>query len=99
MGDIAEIATLVNPELFVVDAMTVVAGNGPSVRQGDPVPANRLILCGDMVATDAYCTRLLEAHDPGYRAVTANALLQRAAQLGLGQPDLTQVEVREITVG
>jgi uncharacterized protein (DUF362 family) len=98
MGDLAEIAGLVNPELFVVDAMSVLTENGPSVSQGVPVPANRLILCGDMAATDAYCTRLLAAHDPGYSAAFAQPLLQRAAQLGLGQPDLSQVDVREITL-
>jgi uncharacterized protein (DUF362 family) len=97
MGTLAEVAALVNPELFVVDAQSILARTGPSVTDGDTVRADRLILCGDMVATDAYCTRLLEAYDPGYRASRAQPLLQRAADLGLGQPDLNQVEVHEIT--
>jgi uncharacterized protein (DUF362 family) len=97
-GELAEIAALVNPELFVVDAQMVLARRGPSYYDGDPVEANRLILCGDMVATDAYCTRLLAAHDPTYPAAGATTLLQRAAALGLGQPDLDRVEVRELTV-
>jgi uncharacterized protein (DUF362 family) len=98
LGDLAEIAGLVNPELFVVDAQSILTRNGPSVREGVPVEANRLILCGDMVATDAYCTRLLAAHDTSFPAARAEPLLQRAAQLGLGQPALAQVDVREITV-
>jgi uncharacterized protein (DUF362 family) len=98
LGELAEIAALVNPELFIVDAQMVLARRGPSYYDGDPVEANRLVLCGDMVATDAYCTRLLEAYDPTWAAVRADTLLRQAAQLGLGQPDLGQVEVRELTV-
>lgn len=98
LGELAEIAALVNPELFVVDAQLILARHGPSYYDGDPVEANRLILCGDMVATDAYCTRLLAAHDPGYPAAAATTLLRKAAEVGLGRPDLSQVAVRELRV-
>lgn len=95
---VAEIAGVVNPELFVVDAAKVLTRSGPSVSQGDPVVANRLILCGDMVATDAYCARLLADHDPYWRPSLMDRVLERAAQLGCGQPDLGRVEIREISV-
>jgi uncharacterized protein (DUF362 family) len=97
-GTLAEIAGVVNPELFIVDAHRVLTRNGPSVTQGVSVEANRLILCGDMLATDAYCIRLLEAYDSTFRPEGVPQVIQRAAQLGLGQPDLTRVEIREITV-
>ncbi len=97
-GTLAEIAGLVNPELFVVDAQLILTKNGPSVTQGVPVEANRLVLCGDMAATDAYCATLLADYDSSYTPDRAQPLLQRAAQLGLGQPNLAQVDVREITV-
>lgn len=96
-GDLLEIASFVHPDLFVVDAQWILTRSGPSVTRGEPVRADRLVLCGDMLATDAYCTRLLETHDPTYQAATALSLLERGARLGLGQPDLTRVEVREIS--
>jgi uncharacterized protein (DUF362 family) len=98
LGEVAEIAALVNPELFVVDAGSVLTRGGPSVTDGVPVEAHRLVVCGDMAATDAYCNRILEAYDPTWAAVRADTLLQHAVRLGLGQPDLTRVEVRELTV-
>jgi uncharacterized protein (DUF362 family) len=97
-GTLAEIAGLVNPELFVVDAQQILTKNGPSVTQGVPVEANRLVLCGDMAATEAYCATLLAESDSSYTPERVQPLLQRVAQLGLGQPDLTRVDVREITV-
>jgi len=98
LNEVAEIAGLVNPELFIVDAQSILTVRGPSIAEGVPVEAHRLILCGDMLATDAYCTRLLEAYDPGYQARAADRLLGISAALGLGQPDLAQVDVRELTV-
>jgi uncharacterized protein (DUF362 family) len=96
--EVAEVAALVNPELFVVDAMKVLTRSGPSITQGDPVAANRVILCGDMVATDAYCMQLLADHDPTFDGSQAPRVLGRAIALGCGQPDLNQVEIREISV-
>jgi uncharacterized protein (DUF362 family) len=98
MGERAEIAGLVNPELPIVDAQSRLTRRGPSHYEGVPTEANRLILLGDMVATDADCTRLLEACDGSYSSAGAAPPLQRAAELGLGQPDLARVEVLELRV-
>ncbi len=63
-----------------------------------PVKVYKSIICGDMVATDAYCTRLLEQHDGSFRADTQATFLERASVLGSGEMDLRRVEVLEISV-
>ncbi len=94
-GDLAEVASFANPELFIVDAQSVLTRTGPSVHEGVPVEANRLIICGDMVATDAYCARLLARHDPTFSVEMIDRQLAHAVALGLGTADLDAVEVVE----
>ncbi len=94
---VAEIAALVRPELNVVDSRMVLAIDGPLTAWGDPVPTGKIVLCGDMAATDAYCASLLATHDNTFSPAMIDPLLERAEELGLGSADLSQVEVVEIT--
>lgn len=94
--EVAEIAALVNPELNIVDARTLLTQNGPLYDLGVPVDANRIIICGDMVATDSYCRLLLAQHDSTYDPSKIDDMLQRAVSLGLGTSNLNQVEIIEI---
>jgi len=96
-GTLAEIAACINPELQIVDAQSVLTRNGPFVSWGVPVEANRLILCGDMVATDVYCCGLLAALDDSFGDSTGGHQVQRAVLLGLGEHVLSRVEILEIT--
>jgi len=97
LQEIAEIAGLINPELNVVDARSILTVNGPSVTQGVVKNINRIILCGDMVATDAYCAQLMARYDSTFSPATIQPSLQRAQELGLGTSDLSQVEIIEVT--
>jgi uncharacterized protein YecE (DUF72 family) len=54
---------------------------------------NRLILCGDVVATDAYCARLLAEHDGTFSPEMIAGQLKHAAALGLGTADLDAVRL------
>ena len=98
-ADVAEIAGLVNPELNIVDARSILTRGGPSIDLGQVVDGvNRLVICGDMVATDVYCAQILGQYDS--RIINHPRLpptLQRAEELGLGTRDLNQVEIIEIT--
>ena len=98
MGTVIEIAGVVNPDLNIVDARTVLTVGGPRYSSGVPVDANKIVLCGDMVATDAYCSDILSAHDPDFTLDMAMPIIGRAEYLGLGTSDLSEVEVIEITV-
>jgi uncharacterized protein (DUF362 family) len=99
-NEVAEIAGLVNPELNIVDARSVLAGNGPMIQDGTVVDGvNRVIICGDMVATDVYCTSLLAAYDASFNPSVSRiwTSFNRAVELGLGVSDLNQVEILEIS--
>lgn len=95
--EVAEIAGLVNPELTIVDARSILTRNGPQIYMGDVVDGvNKIIICGDMVATDAYCAKILEKHDENFDISMISETLGHGVSLGLGTRDLSQVEVVEI---
>lgn len=98
-AELAEVAGLTNPDLNIVDARTVVTEHGPLFEQnGVEVDTDKIIICGDIVATDAFCARLLEEHDDQFKAFHIDGTLKRAEALGLGTSDLSKVEILEITV-
>lgn len=91
---IADVTSLVQPDLTVVDAVRILMNHGPTggdladVKQTDLVIASR-----DIVAADAYATTLfgLTAADIGY--------IMASEELGLGTTDLASIDLREITLG
>ena len=93
--EIAEIARLVNPELNIVDARSILTVGGPFIQNGLVVDGvNRIVICGDIVATDAYCLEIMNEYDPPGDNVMQT--LQTAEELGLGTADLNQVEILEV---
>jgi uncharacterized protein (DUF362 family) len=97
MAVVADIAGVVNPDLNIVDARSVLTAGGPSIQDGVVVDAHKLILCGDIVATDVYCAGILESLDAGFIAASAMSTVDNAVSLGLGTSDLNQVEIIEIS--
>ena len=94
---LAEMAGLVNPELTIVDARQIMAINGPLRSYGGEIrDCNRIIICGDPVATDAYCAQLMQQHDETFNADWTLPTLQRAEELGLGTANLDNVEIIEL---
>jgi uncharacterized protein (DUF362 family) len=91
-------ADTAKPQLNVVDARVLLARSGPALSAGSEVVkgVNRIVLCGDMVATDAYCARLLAQHDPTFSVAMIDPQLKHASELGLGTADLDRVKVVEL---
>jgi len=91
---IADLVSLVRPELTVIDAVRILTAHGPTggdlsdVKQMDTVIASR-----DIIAADAYATTLfgLTGEDIGY--------IQAGADMGLGTLDLNNISIQEITLG
>jgi uncharacterized protein (DUF362 family) len=91
---IADLTSLVRPALTVVDAVRILTSHGPTggnlddVRQTDTIIASR-----DIVAADSCATTLfgLSSADIGY--------IQASADLGLGTTDLTNIDLREVSIG
>jgi uncharacterized protein (DUF362 family) len=95
---LVEIAFSVNPELNIVDARTVLTVAGPSYYSGVLVQANKIVLCGDIVATDMYCQELLTELDREFAAESGSGVTGYAEALGMGTSDLSQVEIKEISI-
>ena len=91
---IADLTSLVMPDLTVVDAVRILTKHGPTggdladVKQTDTIIASR-----DIVAADAYATTLfgMTGADIGY--------IQASADMGLGTMDLASINLQEINLG
>jgi uncharacterized protein (DUF362 family) len=91
---IADLNTLIKPQLTVVDAVRILTANGPTggnladVQKLDTVIASR-----DVVAADSYAASLfgLKPEDLGYILIST--------QMGLGRSDLQNMNVRVIELG
>jgi uncharacterized protein (DUF362 family) len=95
---VAEIAAAVNPELNIIDARTILTVQGPMSSSGVPVDVNKLILCGDIVATDSYCEKILSDIDSSPIDSKCWGSMHQAEALGLGTADLKNIEIIEISV-
>jgi uncharacterized protein (DUF362 family) len=91
---IADLTSLVMPDLTVVDAVRILTAHGPTggdladVKQTDTIIASR-----DIVAADAYAATLfgMTGADIGY--------IKAGADMGLGTMDLASINIQEITLG
>ena len=98
---LVEYADSVKTELNIVDARSLLVRGGPTLRGGKAKVkegVNKIILCGDMLATDVYCSRLMEEHDDTYSHDMISTQLETAEMLGLGVGDLNNVAIKEIVV-
>lgn len=99
MPDLAEVAGLVNPELNIVDARSILVDDGPMIEQGRVLDGvNKIVISGDIVATDVYCAKIMADNDPTFSYDLIRRTIDRAEELGLGTSDLNEVDIIEITV-
>jgi len=96
---VAEFADSMRPELTIVDARRILTVKGPSFKGGSVVKVvDKLIISGDMVATDSYCADILEKEDSTFKKEMIVPTLQYAEKLGLGTADLSKVKIIETSV-
>jgi uncharacterized protein (DUF362 family) len=92
---IAELANYIRPDLTVIDGVRILLAGGPlGGSLGDVRKMDTVIASADIVAADAYATRLFGWTDPnrlGYVKI--------GAQLGLGRSDLENLKIQEIAIG
>ncbi|MFC1947609.1 DUF362 domain-containing protein [Chloroflexota bacterium] len=90
---IADLTSLVQPQLTVIDAIRILKNHGPTGGDlADVEQTNTIIASHDMVAADSFATRLF--------GLTPNDIpaLRSAEKMRLGVTDLNTVEVQEISV-
>jgi uncharacterized protein (DUF362 family) len=91
--NLVDLATLVRPQLTVIDAIRTLMDNGPTGGNLDDVKLqNTLIFSPDIVAADSYATRLFDMVPEDIPYIMA------AAERGLGKADLIGLNIQEITV-
>ncbi len=92
---IAELNTLIKPQLVILDASRVLLTRGPT-GPGEVKELNSVIIGTDPVAVDSYAVTFapwnkrgrLQPHDVDY--------IRIAAQLGLGEMDLNKITAKEV---
>ena len=86
---IADLNTIIQPHLCIVDSTEFVITNGP-MGPGKLLKPQKVVAGTDRVAVDAYCTTLF-GYDP------QNILaIKKAYEHGLGEIDLKKVRIKEI---
>jgi uncharacterized protein (DUF362 family) len=92
---IADLADFIRPELTIIDAIRILTANGPiSSSWRDVRKMDTVIASADIVAADAYATRLFGWTDPnrlGYVRI--------GNEIGLGRSDLENLKIEEIALG
>jgi len=90
---IADITSLVRPQLTVVDAVRILVDNGPTGGNLDDVKqADTVIASHDIVVADAYATTLFGLAPSDISYVVASA------RMGLGTMDLDSIKIVEVNV-
>ncbi len=91
--NLVDLATLVRPQLTIIDAIRTLMDHGPTGGDLDDVKVqNTLIFSPDIVAADAYATRLFDLTPADIPYILA------AAERGLGMADLSGLMIEEINV-
>jgi len=88
---IADLNTIIKPDLCIVDATEFITTNGP-FGPGNLIKPQKVVAGTDRVAIDAYCCTLwgLEAKDI--------IMINKAKEHGLGEMDLKKVKIKEMEV-
>jgi uncharacterized protein (DUF362 family) len=90
---VADLVSLVQPDLTVVDAVRTLMANGPTGGRLDDVQlSNTVIASADIVAADAYAATLFDLTGADI------AYIQAAADMGLGRMDLDALKIEEIAL-
>lgn len=90
---IADINTVVRPQLTIVDAIRILTDNGPTGGNlNDVKKLDTIIASADVVAADAFATTLfgLKPADIDY--------IRFGAEMGLGKMDLNALKIEQVTV-
>jgi len=88
---IVDLNVPIKPDLCVVDATEFIITNGP-MGPGEVIKPQKVIAGTDRVALDAYCTTLWDIR------VEDIICINEAHKRGLGNKDLSQANIKELTV-
>ena len=91
--ELADLATVVQPKLTLIDATRILLRNGPQGgRREDVKELHTVIASADMVAADAYATTLFDMQPMDIASTVA------AYAMGLGEMDIEKMEITTVQV-
>ena len=93
---IAELATVIKPDLTVVDATRVLTSGGPG-GPGKTVILNKVVAGTDPVAVDPYTVGITQWYRKSFTG-TQVTYIKAAADLGLGEIDTDKMRIKEVVV-
>lgn len=90
-NNLVDLATVIHPQLTVIDAIRTLMANGPTGGNLDDVKQqDTIIFSPDIVAADSYATRLFDMTPQDIPYII------KAGERGLGRSDLTGLDIQEI---
>jgi len=93
---IAELATVIKPDLTVVDATRALTSGGPG-GPGNTAILNKVVAGTDLVAVDSYTVSLTQWYRKSFTG-TQVKYIKAAADLGLGEIDTNNMRIKEAAV-
>jgi len=92
---LADLASLVRPELTVIDAVRILTANGPTGgRLADVQQRDTVIASADIVAADSYAAKTLFEVEP-----SSLSYVRAGTAMGLGRSDLENLKIEEVNLG
>jgi uncharacterized protein (DUF362 family) len=93
---IAELATVIKPDLTIVDATRALTSGGPG-GPGKTVALNTVIAGIDPVAVDSYTVSIVQWYRKSWTGSQVR-YIRSASDLGLGEIDTGKMQIKEAEV-
>lgn len=93
---IAELATVIGPDLTIVDATKVLTSGGPG-GPGKTVELNMVIVGTDVVAVDSYTVGITQWYNKSFTGNSVKYIVE-ASELGLGEIDVDKMRIEKSRV-
>ena len=91
---LADLANFVRPQLTILDAYRILVKNGPTGGSLKDVQEKKTIIAGTQIATvDAYGATLFGIKPEGLKHIV------KCSKLGLGEIDLSKVNINKVSLG
>ena len=93
---IAELATVIKPNLTIIDATRALTSGGPG-GPGDTVELNTIIAGTDVVAVDSYAVGITPWYNKSFTGSKVKHLVA-ASELGLGEISVDKMQIKKVEV-
>ncbi len=93
---IAELATVIKPDLTIIDATKALTSGGPG-GPGKTVKLNIVIAGADVVAVDSFAVGITQWYDKSFTGKNVKYIVE-ASKLGLGEIDTGKMQIIKVEV-